>query len=207
MSHWFDRAATSGADDRGITRREGLRRAGAAVLLTSPLAGLAAATRPPAAAGKVPGESMYASKQEDDPCYTCQNEAWFRRKQRGHECRTRIRYQFPPGSGPLICRLLADIDYWTDRHECEVHSCQKPPPPAEPCEIQNRLSTRRGAGTCELVPPQDPPPTPPPEPPPDNGCANCTSVGGVCCYGGSNPTGYICACATPGVPCSVYGCS
>lgn len=55
--------------------------------------------------------------------------------------------------------------------------------------------------------PGDPPPLPPN---PYDGvvseCANCASVGGVCCWGGDDPE-HLCACANPHTSCGAYGCS
>lgn len=59
--------------------------------------------------------------------------------------------------------------------------------------------------------PPPPPPALPPNPYAESSslCANCASVGGVCCFGGWGgllTPGGLCACATPGVECRHYGC-
>jgi len=71
----------------------------------------------------------------------------------------------------------------------------KCPPPRKP-KKQPRKPPRPG----------DPPPLPPnPYDGIANECANCSSVGGWCCWGGPDPE-HLCACANPTVGCLPYGC-
>jgi hypothetical protein len=78
-------------------------------------------------------------------------------------------------------------------------------------QAENAATKRACYSRCEkegkpTPPANPPPPSVPPVPTPPTGlCANCNKVGGTCCgpYSVEKP---LCACATPGVPCLVYGC-
>ena len=73
----------------------------------------------------------------------------------------------------------------------------KCPPPKPP---RRKPPSRSGKAKA---PPQLPPN------PYDNigaACADCAAVGGVCCFGGQDLVPGLCACATAGVECRVYGC-
>lgn len=121
----------------------------------------------------------------------------------------RIKYLFPLGR-VVVHHTLAALCYRdaTDEVRGAKNDCY------DRCETTCRRrsvqsSSRRSGATCEVKPPSKaPPPTIPPLPSPDDGvaaeCANCASVGGVCCAGG-DPT-HLCACANATVPCEAYGC-
>jgi hypothetical protein len=86
----------------------------------------------------------------------------------------------------------------------------KPKPPSRVCSApSNRRSSQplERAEQCASFPPPPPNLHPPTiTPPPDDGCSNCTQVGGVCC-GSPTPGAYICACAAPGYDCcTTYSC-
>lgn len=81
------------------------------------------------------------------------------------------------------------------------------------CAFQNRdcqgdcRQKCRGRGSCKPDKPRKPkaPPLPPDNPPPAyDPCGPCMEVRGMCC--GPVVKNAPCACATPGVPCSRYGC-
>jgi hypothetical protein len=84
-----------------------------------------------------------------------------------------------------LCVAKARAENFASRHGC-YSRCEKEGKPTPP--------------------PNPPPPSVPPIPnAPSGECANCNKAGGTCCgpYSVEKP---LCGCATPGVPCSVYGC-
>jgi hypothetical protein len=91
---------------------------------------------------------------------------------------------------------------------CDDQDRIKPPDPICPPSKSAKSPRRAERGEqCASFPPPPPDLKPPSyTPPPDDGCANCTSVGGKCC-GSATPGQPICVCANPSSDCCmVYGC-
>lgn len=101
--------------------------------------------------------------------------------------------------GAGLCFMAEYAKTLYQRGKCTDH-CQ------ESCRPTQSRSLQVFRGTCEVLPPPkaEPPQVPPPPPTKSGECLNCESVGGICCPPAGEP---LCACATPGVPCSEYGCS
>jgi hypothetical protein len=99
-----------------------------------------------------------------------------------------------PGRKLVCYRNVHGSDRKHLRNVCRKYcAASKPKPPGGP-----RPSPKK---------PAHPPPLPP-NPYDDlaRQCANCASVGGLCCYGGKDPRS-LCACANASVGCKRYGCS
>lgn len=196
MSHWFDTAAVEVATGRGVTRREGLRRAALAVLVSGPLATIAGVKWP-----------RVASAQGPDPCAQCHREARSSTAGTFRACaKAFLATVWTPFGGlfTLGCHFGNIASYASDTLDCEADICGRPPP-QQGTGCQAGPAAPRGArgadATCTLVPP-----TPPPTVPPITAeCDNCKSAGGKCC--GFTLDGHLCACANPSLDCcGVYGC-
>lgn len=180
MSHWLDNAAVELATGRGMTRRQGLRRAAAILVLSGPLAAIAGAKHP-----------AVAIAQETEACTQCHRKnksatAWgFRLCAKAF-----LGTVWTPYGGLLsvACHYGNIADYAATAIDCEADVCGRPPPPkgsgctggkASQLEGDGRHRALAAAATCTLVPPT---PAPTTTPPPTGGCTNaCEQVGGICC--------------------------
>jgi hypothetical protein len=183
MSHWFDNAAVELATGRGVTRREGLRRAAAVVMVGGPLAAIAAARRP-----------AVAVAQATDACMQCHRKAKSEAARGARDCQRSFKANLSEGriqllpSFVLACHLSNVAAYASDKLDCEADVCGEPPPEkgsgcggvrASQLEVDGRRRALAAAATCTIVPRT---PAPTTTPPPPTGCTNaCESAGGICC--------------------------
>jgi hypothetical protein len=180
MSHWFDNAAVELATGRGMTRREGLRRAAAAVILTGPLAAIAGARRPATAVA-----------QETDACAQCHRKSKSDAFKDYRSCEKLYTYTRITGIYGAVanasCHFAIIYVFAKEYVDCEADVCGKPPPKkgtgcggaqSSQREARGRHRASAAAATCTIVPPTPAPTTTPPP----TGCTNaCESAGGICC--------------------------
>jgi hypothetical protein len=181
MSHWFDNAAVELATGRGTTRREGLRRGAAAVLLAGPLAAIAGARRPATAVA-----------QETEACAQCHRSNKSAAFSVYRLCERDYNYLRITGIYGAVANAschFANVAVTAAKYvKCEADVCGKPPPPkgtgcggaqTSPREARGRQRAAAAGATCTIVPPT---PAPTTTPPPPTGCTNaCESAGGICC--------------------------
>jgi hypothetical protein len=185
VSHWFDNAAVEAAGEGpGVTRREGLRRAMAVMLVGGPVAALANAGFP---------RSANAASEECTRCLNFASQAYAS----GYvTCgKAAVKGHAVGGLGSIFTLFCVEANiatYQVTLVRCFTGPCSAPPP-------------ERG-DRCPPPPSCSQVPAPPPSIPQGDTqeCLNCLSVGGKCCYAGA---GSLCACANPSLDCCQrYGC-
>jgi hypothetical protein len=199
------------ASDHRVTRSTALKAAGALLVLV----GLPAARPARANADEALSECRHQCFQdyEDALAHRVQDCAHrYGNLDPGRTLDFLFRY---PSSLPLrtVCEiwvLSATRQEGTDcQARCAEQAKPKPTPPSRVCSVPAKSSQRiERAGNCASFPPPPPDPQPatlPPLPPgAHDNCANCESVGGVCCGRTMDPEGniVICACNNPNYPCT-----
>lgn len=179
----FDRvartlASDTGADSEPLTRRD--------VVVRGMLGAVAVAT-----AGRLSlPEPASAAPAGCKSLAACLDRANTAASNANHACRERTEYRAWDEFRAVECHIWEAAPVARKGHRDCLAKCPPPKKPKKP-----RKPSRPG----------DPPPLPPN---PYDGvvseCANCNSVGGLCCSG-SDPL-HLCACANPTISCRVYGC-